>query len=202
MGKSSSLLKNRKVILTGAYSAPLDISEEPKFWPNYFYLGDTLLDPERFAAGLLAYIWSPRPDTRLFSFPGAPLDISTYTEKEGILRLVEKLDGILTYTKESSPRVVVSPISAENFAIPEAPPESRRSSASPRRETRRPAVGRCVNAEVLEDDGSRGILRDFLKDPAFIQGNLRLAMSEKNGTVPSSYSVLRRQPSNGKDPSK
>ncbi|RYO96413.1 hypothetical protein DL765_011603 [Monosporascus sp. GIB2] len=134
----------------------LDISEEPKFWPNYFFLGNVLLDLERFAAGLLAYIPIPRPDTRLFSFPGAPLDISMHMEEE----------GILTYPKESSPGLpsVRSPPKTSPFPSgapspprPEAPPEPRRSSAGPK--ARDLGAGswtvlvsreRCVNAEVLE----------------------------------------------------
>lgn len=124
----ASLLKC-KLFLTGSYSAGLrktfwlptttynpnievfptqhmfvrhQIGTSPQFWPNHFYLGDALLNPERFAAGFLQYLRSlitgdSMVDETLYSFSCAP---STLTET--------------SHTE-------VSPIPAESFSIPVRP---------------------------------------------------------------------------------
>lgn len=134
----SILLRDRKIFLTGAYSAPLqrkpwypDIesrridralkytppvhafpvqhmfvsqqfveTEDPKlFRPCYFFLGDALLDPERFAVGFLEYCCSVLTDNHLFSFSCCSPKLSTYR------------------VRQRSPGLRISPIAAENFAV-------------------------------------------------------------------------------------
>ncbi|RYP42667.1 hypothetical protein DL767_000036 [Monosporascus sp. MG133] len=134
---TSSMLQTSKIFLTCAYSTPLrkklwlpdprssshntpsytppihafpiqhmfvrqqfvDLKDNAKdFWPCHFFLGDALLSPERFAVGFLEYCRSVLTDRYLFSFAIAPPDL-------------------LSYKKKSS-GMAISPISAENFAIP------------------------------------------------------------------------------------
>ncbi|KAI0099757.1 hypothetical protein GGR51DRAFT_564800 [Nemania sp. FL0031] len=74
-------------------------SRNPKtFRPCYFFLGDALLDPERFAVGFLEYCRSVLTDDDLLSFSCSPPTLSMY--------------------KKHHPGMRVSPIAAENFSIP------------------------------------------------------------------------------------
>ncbi|KAI0400577.1 hypothetical protein F4802DRAFT_477583 [Xylaria palmicola] len=134
----SALLQERNIFLTCAYSAPLqrrawfpDIasrridhawnftppvhafpvqhmfvrqqfvaSEDPKvFRPCYFFLGDALLDAERFAIGFLEYCCSVLTDSHLFSFSSCPPTLASRR-------------------RHNSPGMRISPIAAENLAIP------------------------------------------------------------------------------------
>lgn len=74
--------------------------EDTKFWPSHYFLGDALLTPERFAVGFIEYTRSVLTNRHLFSFSACPPDLSAYK-------------------KENYPGIAVSPIPAENFAIPE-----------------------------------------------------------------------------------
>ncbi|RYP10759.1 hypothetical protein DL764_000455 [Monosporascus ibericus] len=134
---TSSMLQTSKIFLTCAYSTPLrkkfwlpdprstshngpsytppihafpvqhmfvrqqfvDLKDNAKkFWPCHFFLGDALLRPERFAVGFLEYCRSVLTDRYLFGFASAPPDLRSY--------------------KKKSPGLAISPISAQNFAIP------------------------------------------------------------------------------------
>ncbi|KAJ8130760.1 hypothetical protein O1611_g2869 [Lasiodiplodia mahajangana] len=133
----SSLLRERKVLSSCAYSAPLQrkcwlpdmenrrtqsalaysppvnafpvqhmfvrqqfvSSRNPKtFRPCYFFLGDALLDPERFAIGFLEYCRSVITDDDLLSFSCCPPTLPAY--------------------KKNHPGMRISPIASENFSIP------------------------------------------------------------------------------------
>ncbi|KAI1366697.1 hypothetical protein F5Y08DRAFT_351128 [Xylaria arbuscula] len=75
-------------------------TEDPKiFRPCYFFLGDALLDPERFAVGFLEYCCSVLTDDHLFSFPCCSPSISAHRNRR------------------NSANLGISPIAAENFAI-------------------------------------------------------------------------------------
>jgi len=132
---ASSLLKTKKMFFTCAYSAPLrkrlwlpspnsydelssklPVSAFPvqymfvrqqfvslgltdiKFRPNYFFLGDALLTPERFVSGFLQYCRSVLTDRYLVSFAGCPSD--------------------LLFSKINYPGITISPILAQNLAVP------------------------------------------------------------------------------------
>ncbi|PGH12455.1 hypothetical protein AJ79_04291 [Helicocarpus griseus UAMH5409] len=131
---ATSILQAKNVVLTCAYSAPLQKKlwlpysstrnnsnlvvdafpvqhmfvryqfadsagrRNPKFWPVYFFLGDALLRPERFAVGFINYVCSLLTDRHLFSFAASPSSLVAYNQR--------------------SPGIAISPISAENFAIP------------------------------------------------------------------------------------
>jgi hypothetical protein len=71
----------------------------PKFWPGYFFLGDALLHPERLAVGFIDYVSSVLTDRHLFSFAASPPSLTAYNQR--------------------SQGLAISPIPAENFAIPE-----------------------------------------------------------------------------------
>lgn len=133
----SALLRERKIFLTCAYSAPLrrkvwlpDLesrrihkplacappihafpvqhmfvrqqyiaSGNPKiFRPCHFFLGDALLNPERFVVGFLEYCRSVLSDSHLFSFACGPPTISICGQGYSGRR--------------------ISPLAAENFAVP------------------------------------------------------------------------------------
>ncbi|KAF7552218.1 hypothetical protein G7Z17_g4465 [Cylindrodendrum hubeiense] len=75
----------------------LDFSEIPKFQPDYHFVGDALLSPERFAVGFLSYIRSIQTDRYLLSFALGPPTLEAYAAK--------------------SARLVVSPVPAESFCM-------------------------------------------------------------------------------------
>ncbi|KAJ2988176.1 hypothetical protein NUW58_g4117 [Xylaria curta] len=132
-----SLLRERNILLTCAYSAPLQrkvwlpdiesrrlhrvlnwtppvhafpvqhmfahqqfvgLGDSTTFRPCYFFLGDALLNPERFATGFLKYCCSVLTDGDMFSFACSPPTLLMY--------------------KEKSPGMRISPIASENFAVP------------------------------------------------------------------------------------
>ncbi|KAK3317463.1 hypothetical protein B0T19DRAFT_292510 [Cercophora scortea] len=70
-----------------------------KFWPNYFYLGDMPLSPERFAAGFLRFLRTINDDENLFTIASAPPDLESM----------------------SAHRASVSNLPAEVFSIPLRP---------------------------------------------------------------------------------
>jgi hypothetical protein len=118
------ILAERKLIMSGAFSAPLrrrfwlptmfrpSTSMFPvqhmfvqqrvnqSFWPNYYYLGDTMLQPEQFAAGFLRYLRSLVPRSH---------------NKEQLYALV---CGPPSLADIDQTRRVVSPLPAESFSIP------------------------------------------------------------------------------------
>ncbi|WYZ35497.1 hypothetical protein EsH8_X_000144 [Colletotrichum jinshuiense] len=134
----TQLLQSKAITVTASYSAPLrkrfwlpttgytqPIKAYPiqqmfvrhelqkpakKFWPNYFYLGDGLLGPERFAAGFVAYLRSLCNDENLFSFSCAPCSLQDLSE------------------------IKISPILAEVFSIPVQPIATRGYAAEIRNE--------------------------------------------------------------------
>ncbi|KAF5008050.1 hypothetical protein FDECE_5632 [Fusarium decemcellulare] len=59
----------------------LDVSDNPKFQPNYHFVGDALLGPERFATGFLSYLRSIQTDVYLLSFALGPPTLDTYASK-------------------------------------------------------------------------------------------------------------------------
>lgn len=67
------------------------------FWPNHFYLGDTPLSPQHFAAGFLLFLRSINTDVPLLTLASAPADLA------------------------SPRRAAVSPLPAEVFSIPLRP---------------------------------------------------------------------------------
>jgi hypothetical protein len=71
----------------------------PKFWPGYFFLGDALLHPERLAVSFIDYVSSVLTDRHLLSFAACSPSLAAYNQR--------------------SPGLAISPIPAENFAIPE-----------------------------------------------------------------------------------
>ncbi|GAB1317085.1 Proteophosphoglycan ppg4 [Madurella fahalii] len=135
----SSLLSSKNIFLTCAFSAPLrrrfwlldpkggrlshaslasafpvqhmfvrqqlvaspgdDGDEAKRFRPCHFFLGDALLKPVRLAAGFLQYCQSVVTDGFLFSFAA--------------------VSPRLPSCKSEFPGTAISPIPAENFAIPE-----------------------------------------------------------------------------------
>jgi hypothetical protein len=70
-----------------------------RFRPCHFFLGDALLKPERLAAGFFQYCRSVLTDRFLFSFAAARSNLLSQ--------------------EEEFPGTMISPIPAENFAIPE-----------------------------------------------------------------------------------
>ncbi|KAI1172157.1 hypothetical protein F4777DRAFT_524269 [Nemania sp. FL0916] len=133
----SALLRERRIFLTCAYSAPLrrkvwlpDLEsrgisrplpyvppihafpvqhmfvrqqyvafDDPKiFRPCHFFLGDALLDPERFAVGFLQYCRSIPTDNHLFSFACSPPTMAMLGKGHSSKR--------------------INPLAAENIAIP------------------------------------------------------------------------------------
>ncbi|KAH6874032.1 hypothetical protein B0T10DRAFT_499388 [Thelonectria olida] len=75
----------------------LDVSDNRKFQPEYHFVGDALLDPERFATGFLSYIRSIQTDNYLLSFALGPPTLEAYASKPT--------------------RLSVSPIPAESFIM-------------------------------------------------------------------------------------
>ncbi|KAF4465577.1 hypothetical protein FALBO_7575 [Fusarium albosuccineum] len=75
----------------------LDVSDNPKFQPDCHFIGDALLDAERFAAGFLSYIHSIQTDKYLLSFALGPPTLDAYASKPTCL--------------------AVSPIPAESFIM-------------------------------------------------------------------------------------
>ncbi|KAM0254535.1 hypothetical protein ACHAQJ_006695 [Trichoderma viride] len=75
----------------------LDVSDNPKFQSDSHFMGDALLDPERFAIGFLSYIRSIQTDNYLLSFSIGPPTLDAYASKPT--------------------RLAVSPIPAESFVM-------------------------------------------------------------------------------------
>ncbi|KAL6897539.1 hypothetical protein GGI43DRAFT_428679 [Trichoderma evansii] len=101
-------LQNRKTFLTRAFSAPLrelawlpsseqrmakiipahafPVTHFQKFQPDYHFVGDALLDPERFAIGFLSYIRSIQTGKYLLSFALGPPILDAYASTNSSCR--------------------------------------------------------------------------------------------------------------------